>query len=503
MAARVTLPLRGDHKFSIWVRAGHFDVAEEPQPQVTPAVATCRIPAAVSINCRAARLNDSFEFLSAAQARSRRLRNDSLRRRPDLEAYPSSSRLRKFGPAVPLTQLDRYLARKELAPFLATIVIVVALLSLENVARLMDLVAGTNAPINLVTRLMVALIPEYLVVALPLASFIAPAWAFRSLALRGEWQMFAAFGRSPWRIMLAPIVIAGLASLTQLAIRMEVEPFGERTLDAIARDIRDGKFGLPIKFNEFIALDDKTTMLANPSEIGRSGIGNVFIRREDKAFFAERATAWRDDQGHLEIGLYNGLILLAQKDGRQHTLIFQYYKMNFSLQDAVLPPLTLQDKLDRMSSTALLDGWHDETGGSEKPMTAALLARASSAVLCLIMPWLAFALAVPPRRKTGGATSLLGFVVIVLFMRTSSLTESDFQIHPVFAATIHLGAWVGAIFALFRYCSTREDGAVDLVLTRLAMWLGNRVILPGSRVSTAAATPNRGSLSSLEPRNQF
>ncbi len=373
-----------------------------------------------------------------------------------------------------MTDLDRYLARQEFAPFVATLAIVVAMLSLENIPRLWGIAGGTNAPALLMIRMMSALIPEYLAVALPLASFIAPAWAIRSMARRGEWQLFAALGQSPARMLLAPMLIAALAALTLLAIRMEVEPWGERALDEISIEVRNGTFGLPIPLDEFISLDSQTDLYAAPVSVGQTGVGSVFISRGDTTYSAAHANARRGQDGRIELELENGLAVQRQADGQNRVLRFGKYRMAFDLKQEQAIRLPLLDRLDRMPSLELgRKAALEQVRVSEtSPAMSALLARISSAIFCLALPWVALALAVPPRRKSGGAGAFIGIAAIVLFMRTSHAVETGFSAQPALAALVHLSAWAIVTATLFRFAQNHEEGAVDLAISRL----GSRVL---------------------------
>lgn len=367
-----------------------------------------------------------------------------------------------------VTQLDRYLAKQEWRPLLATLAVVVLILSLENVSRLWDFVSGTNAPFRLMVRLMLALLPEYLAVALPLASYIAPAWAFRALATRGEWQIFPAMGLSQLRMMRAPLLLAALAALAQLSIRLDVEPFGERALDAISHDIREGVFGLPFKLDEFIRLDDETVLYAEPADGGGQGISRIFITRGNKAMAAGRAFARSDESGRIEIVLEDGVEIDRAPDGRLNTLHFSRYRMSFLPEAVRKGSLSLSERLDRMSSYELAQGTMREAAAvdAKRPMTSALLARVSSALFCLVLPWLALILAVPPKRQGGGTGAFIGIGAVVLFMRTSQVVETGFAAHPLPAAAVHMALWAVAAFALYRWASGREAGFIDLAIAR-------------------------------------
>ena len=361
-----------------------------------------------------------------------------------------------------LKRIDLYLVRQELTGFAATIGIVVTLLSLENAQRLWDVVSDTDAPGLLMTRMMVSLVPEYIGVGLPIASFLAPALAIRALAKRGEWQMLAATGLSPWRIMRGPMLLALAAFALQLGVRLELEPLGERTLDSIGHDIRDGNFGTPITLDKFVEIDERTAFFLAPGT-STGETGHVFVRRGSDVFAAKRATASRDPSGRIDVDLYEGQQLLRQASGRYATLSFGQYHLSVQTKPVPRGHLSETDRLDRMSTTELL---RDTTPGSnaasgEHPARAALFERISSALFCLMLPWLAFALALPPRRGTGGAGLAIGIGLIVLFLRTASLVQTGLAEWPLLAATVHMALWLAGTIALVRYGVSHDDGAID------------------------------------------
>ncbi|WP_338465640.1 LptF/LptG family permease [Novosphingobium sp. ZN18A2] len=364
-----------------------------------------------------------------------------------------------------MKRIDLYLLRQEVTGFVATIGIVVILLSLENVQRMWDFVSGTDAPGLLMARMMTALVPEYVGVGLPIASFLAPALAIRGLAKRGEWQVLPATGLSPWRIMRAPMLLALAAALLQLGIRLEIEPLGERTLDAIGHDIREGDYGTPITLDKFIQLDDRTAIYLAPGGT-RGETGAVFVKRGGDVFTARRATASRDQTGRLDVDLYNGEQLLKEGGGSRSILSFSEYHLSVQLKAVPRKQLSPTDRLDRLGTAQLASEAAAglKTDNPTHPAASAMMARISSALFCLMLPWLAFALALPPKRGSGGAGLAIGIGLIVLFLRTADIVETGYGAHPLLAAGIHMLAWLAMTVALVRYGITHDDGAIDRAL---------------------------------------
>jgi lipopolysaccharide export system permease protein len=366
-----------------------------------------------------------------------------------------------------LKNIDRYILQNELAAFGVVVLIVSALLALENVPRVWFAVSGTSAPASLLLQMLVALLPEYLAVGFLIASFLAPAWTIRTLALRGEWQVLASVGLAPWRIMLIPMMIAAVATCGQFGIRLALEPLGERTFSQLGVDLERGAFGLPFHMRDFVKLDYTTAIYVAPAEGGDRPFGKVFLRRGDEVFTARSARAARDMSGRVEVELFDGREITHDEEGRSRVLDFSNYRFTFSPHDASPEPLSMADRLNQLPLGELLHDVAKESRiAGRRPATAAFMARMSNALFCLILPWIAFVLAQPPRRERSGAAALLGIGAIVLFLRTNSLVASHFESWPVTAASLHMGMWIVATVALVRFGMMNDEGIVDHGLNR-------------------------------------
>jgi lipopolysaccharide export LptBFGC system permease protein LptF len=184
-------------------------------------------------------------------------------------------------------------------------------------------------------------------------------------------------------------------------------------------------------------------------------------------FTARSANATRDASGRIAVELFDGREI-QDKGGKHRVLDFRSYRFTFSPTDKPPDRLPTADRLGRLPPAEILcDVAQELSARGPHPATASLLARVSSALFCLLLPWMAFVLAQPPRRERSGAAMLLGVGAIVLFLRTSSLVETHFSSSPFLAAVLHLGAWIGATIVLVRFGMVHDDGAVDHLLNRV------------------------------------
>ncbi|MBB4101148.1 LptF/LptG family permease [Sphingomonas kyeonggiensis] len=357
-----------------------------------------------------------------------------------------------------LRMLDRYVACEIARTYLLVLLTIIAILSLENAIRLATAVRGTNAPGLLLAQLMATLLPEYLGIAIPVATFLSVAFAIRALSLRGEWQMLEALGMSPWRYMAAPMLLALLSALLLLAVRLDLQPAGESALDRVSLEIVRGFHGLHLASGEAMQLGDTTLVAERVQDAGPGILGNVLVQRASDVLAAARATISIAPDGDFELTLADGHWLRRHPDGREQKIMFDRYHVRLP-GTAGLPPKGAVERMDRLGSAALLAGMAGETG-RDRPVSAALAGRIESAFFCMLLPVFAVALAVPPKRRPGGAGILLGILLIVLHLKGAAAVEAASEF-PVLGAGLHALFWTGIALALARGSLHHGAGYID------------------------------------------
>lgn len=345
--------------------------------------------------------------------------------------------------------IDRYLSGMLLRGYATVVIAIVAMLALENLPRLSKAVEHVSAPLPLLGASLLALLPEYLAIANPVAVYLATAWTIRSLALRGEWQVLAATGMRPARAMMMPVVATTLATGLQIAVRADFEPRGERRLDTLSTAARAGAFGIDIPLGRVVAVAEDTDLLVEP---GADGGYRAFIRHGSETMTADRAEISRDADGALSVMLTQGRLVVSN-EGQPRATTFGRLTLKFDDRTAAPPAVSPADRMDRLTFTELQPLIADETArGGRAPATSSLLARVQNALFCLALPWFALAFAVPPRRSAGGPAILLGLVLIVVNLRTGALVEQLFSGMPVGSAAVHVAAWALCVVALIHPC---------------------------------------------------
>jgi lipopolysaccharide export LptBFGC system permease protein LptF len=364
-----------------------------------------------------------------------------------------------------MATIDRYLLRGLAGRFAATVAAVLTILALENAGRLAADLQHTRQPLLLLARLSLLLVPEHLAIAVPVAILLATALTVRAMTLRGEWQMFAAGGLSPWRIARAPMLLAVLVAGVQLADRLEWRPAGESGLDALYREVVAGRHGAGLPIGQPIRLDAATTLFI----AGASGerLTGLFVQRGDDSFAAPLARLSAGAGGQATIDLQGG-VFVHRNGARLRRLHFGHLSLDARLPMAAMAKANARQRLDRQGLFGL---WRQAVagGGDGIAATAALVTRIDDALFCLLLPWLGIALGQPPRRSQAGAGIVAGLVLVVLHLETSAFVEDHLASYALVAGVGHVALWTAAVAWLARWAG-RVPGAVDLALAAALRW---------------------------------
>jgi lipopolysaccharide export system permease protein len=383
-----------------------------------------------------------------------------------------------------LTTLDRFIAVRFAKPFLASIAIVILLLSLENAARLMDLLEGVERPVSLLFKFMFYLIPEYLGVGLLFAVFIATALCFRSLAVSGELDIFWSVGMSPARALRVPLLIGMAVAILHIGLRGYVQPYGERQLDALGYAAGSGELGVAIKENTFYRPSPRTTLLVDHVDREKKIFSGVFVQTRNLSVIAHHATAKNGGKEGILLTLHNGHITHQKGNGRFAVVEFGKLELPLNTKETARPRETARHRNDRVVLHGLIERL---ASGNDKRDTNALLAslgtRFMMATAILILPLLAFLLGVPPKRTTTAFGMGLGILLIVCFIQmVVAIEDSGTQFGLMHQVAVLTGL-AAIILRMLRYQNLNGLGAIEDKLDHVVKQAWHLVARNGLRIS--------------------
>ncbi|WP_161595978.1 LptF/LptG family permease [Flavisphingopyxis soli] len=385
-------------------------------------------------------------------------------------------------------RLDWYFLRRALKIYGAVCIVMAALLILENTPRLLALIGDTTHPLRILAQMSLALIPEYMAIGTLVGLFLAIALATRSLCLSGEYQIFSAIGRSPARLLVAPMILALATMGVQAGLRFELQPSGEVRLQQLGNDILSGMLGLAVHADQPISLGGGTSLYVDRIDADRQRLLDVILETGNATFYARSADAAYVSEGFVRFRLEHVTAVYPQASGRARSGTFAAIDFVTPMHSSA--PITGPARFEtKQRGLAGLIAMHrNRNADARAAADKAIAERASYVLACLFFPWLAIALGTPPLRSTSGLGIGAGCIVIVLFIKSVSLAASDLPISPFVAAAVNLGLWATVLYILFAYEQKHGPGWVESWLFALTRRLRSIVRRTASPIGYSKAS---------------
>jgi len=389
---------------------------------------------------------------------------------------------------MPLTRIDRYLARLIFVPLVATLTLAAMLLLLDKMLRLFDFVVSEGGPVNVVWRMLMNMIPEYLGLGIPIGLLMGTLLAFRRLALSSELDVLRAVGLSYERLLLVPYLFALVLMAANVAIVGFVQPYAEYAYQGLRFELRSGALGASIKVGEFTNMGRRMTIRIERSEGEGHVLHNVFVRAEDRS---GRSIAVTADHGSFLASRDEDTIILRLQNGRLVHNAPNYRVprvLSFRSHDI---PIDLP-AIDAFRRRGVGAGIEEQTlpelvRSASAPEASAEQRLASRAnfhfrlvqiLTILLVPLLAVALAVPPKRSSSGLGIFLSLVFFVTFHKVNQYAEQMGalgRLEPVIASWVPFSLVAALILWMFWTLAHKPGGQPIGALERVFAKAGKAV----------------------------
>lgn len=330
-----------------------------------------------------------------------------------------------------LPAIDRYIARLIFFPMLGTLVLSAMLLVLDKMVRLVNFIAAEGGPVSIVWRMLANLIPEYLSLGIPIGLMLGILLAFRRLATTSELDVLKGVGMSFGRLMRVPFAYAvGLAALN-LAIVGFIQPVARYAYEGLQFELRSGALGASIKVGEFTKLGDRMTLRIEESYNDGRSLRGIFVRGDNKDGQRVSATAARgqflatDDPETIILRLSQGVLIHeSPKFAVPRVLTFDNHDLPIPLpkieafrlrggadREKTIPELFVAGKDQRQSEQTKLES------------RANFHFRIVEVMAMFLIPLIAVALAIPPKRSTSSLGVFLSIVLLVTQHKINQYAE--------------------------------------------------------------------------------
>ncbi len=330
-----------------------------------------------------------------------------------------------------MKSIDRYMARLIALPLISTLVISAMLLVLDRMLRLFDFVATEGGPVSVVWKMLANLLPEYLGLGIPIGLLLGILLAFRRLATTSELDVMRGVGMSYRRLLRVPYTYAVVLAALNIAIVGYVQPKARYAYEQLRFELRTGALGASIKVGEFTHLGDRMTIRIERSRDSGRKLSGIFVHAQTPKGDWLGVTAETgqflatDDPNVIIFRLTNGTLIHNRPNFvTPRVLTFSAHDLPIDLPKfesfRVRGGRNLEYTLPELAKIG-------RDGGSEKARAASRSEfhfRLAEVATMFLLPLLAVALGVPPKRSSSALGVFLSIVMIVTYHKVNQYGAS-------------------------------------------------------------------------------
>ncbi|MGN3974112.1 LptF/LptG family permease [Tsuneonella sp. SYSU-LHT278] len=335
-----------------------------------------------------------------------------------------------------LPAIDRYILRLTIVPMVGVFVLAASLLILDKMLRLLDFVAVQGGPIGVVFKMLATMMPEYASLAIPLGLLLGVLMAFRKLAVSSELDVMRAVGQGYGRLLRVPYAIALVLVAINVALVFYVQPVSRYWYERLEYELKSGALGASIKVGEFTTLKDRMALRIERSEDDGRRLVGIFARvANDKGQVLSISAregaflATTDNPDTIILRLSDGTII-QDMGGKQTPRVLSFTRHDLPIDLPTVAKFRARaggdDTREFILPELLRIGWGDApaTGEAERiGSQASFNFRLVEVVMMFLMPLLAVALAIPPKRSTSALGVFVSIVMVVAYHKINQYAE--------------------------------------------------------------------------------
>jgi lipopolysaccharide export system permease protein len=345
-----------------------------------------------------------------------------------------------------INDIDRYILRLVLMPMFGIFLLAASLLVMDKMLRLFDFVATEGGPIGVVFKMLANMLPEYASLAIPLGLMLGILLAFRKLATSSELDVMRAVGLSYTRMLRVPYMITVVLVVCNFAIVGYLQPLARYYYEELNYELKSGALGASIKVGEFTALKDRIALRIDESRDNGQRLMGIFARlSNDKGQVLSisaregRFLALKDHPDTIIFRLEQGQIIQDMPGQMPRVLSFTRHDLPIELPAIEKFRQRGGQEREYLLPELMKLGWNKEIPREDRVSSQANFNyRMVEVVMMLLLPLLAVALAIPPKRSTSALGLFISIVMVVAYHKVNQYANdvaSLGKISPI------LGLW--------------------------------------------------------------
>jgi len=242
--------------------------------------------------------------------------------------------------------LTRYIIREISLPFVFTLLVLTFVLLMGRILQLMDLMVNKGVSVIDILRLIIYLIPTFLVITVPVSLLIAILIGLGRLSRDNEITVLKSAGVGLYQFIPPLAIVSVLATVITALMAFTFVPLGYTSSQKLLYEIAAKGAGIGIKekvFNDFNGL----ILYAEKIPVSGTSMEKIFI--VDKRFTEEQTTIIAE-RGYLLSNPSSAVLTVQLQNGSAHSVekdLTTYKKLDFdtySINIDVTPSLTHTDR---------------------------------------------------------------------------------------------------------------------------------------------------------------
>jgi lipopolysaccharide export system permease protein len=252
-------------------------------------------------------------------------------------------------------------------------------------------------------------------------------FAFRKLATSSELDVMRAMGWSYVRLLRIPYLLTLVMAAVNLAIVGYLQPLARYAYEEQNFELRSGALGASIKVGEFTTLKDRMALRIEESRDDGQRLMGIFARVQDKkgqvmsiSASEGRFLASAENHNTIILRLIDGTIVQDVPGHPTRVLSFSQHDLPVDLPAIEQFRARGSESREYVLPELLKLGWNDAKPKAERVGNQANFNyRIAEVVMMLLLPLLALALAIPPKRSTSALGVFVSIVLVVAYHKVN------------------------------------------------------------------------------------
>lgn len=264
-----------------------------------------------------------------------------------------------------MTILDRYIFKELLVPFSISLGILCFIVLTKEMLRLVELLVTNGVGLSAVFKIIVNLMPSFLVLTLPMACLISSITTFSRFSFDKELVAMRTAGLSLLRIAVPVFVFSFFVFLATLFLSQWGQPWSSISLKKLAISLIQDQLHLALERGAFNEPADNLMIFVPRPEPGEKARG-IFIldqRDPDKETIVTAQTFQmlkNPQRKQFGIRLHDGEVHRVPKDGvRHHQVAFSTYDLKMDLSPALTVETPARPDYQAIMAALEKSGWRD------------------------------------------------------------------------------------------------------------------------------------------------